>query len=148
MKSRTIMLIATLCSVVALGQVRTAEDDPHWPEQIVKRAFDEVSAGLRTSWSERYLARLGDSAAPEIMKLVAAKQPTKENAETALTLLKMSFADPRVIRHERDRSPTNTLALLDYLAKHTNDADVKSKISSARDQVKAQASNAEPKNNN
>jgi len=146
MKAITIMTVAMLCFPAAVGQVRTAEDDPHWPEQIVKRAFDEVSSGLRTSWSERYLARLGDSAAPEVMKLIVAKQPTKENAETALTVIKMSFADPHAIRHERDRNPANTLILLDYLDHHTSDADVKSKINSMRDRVKAQTTNPEPKN--
>lgn len=137
------MIIAILCFFAALGQTRTAEDDPHWPEQIVKRAFDEVSVGLRTSWSERYLARLGDSASPEIMKCISTKPFTNENAKTALTLVQMSFADPQVIRHERNRNPIDTLILLDYINKHTSDADLKSRIESIRKQLRAWPSVAE-----
>jgi hypothetical protein len=144
MRMTSMIVVVTLCSFATFGQVRTAEDDPHWPEQIVKRAFSEVSAGMRTSWSERYLARLGDGAAPEIMKIVSAKSPTTENAQTALMLVKMSFADPPVIKHEQNKNPTNTLILLDYLDRHTGDADVKSKITSTRGQLKAQVSNQVP----
>jgi hypothetical protein len=139
MKSRAIKLMTALCCVAAFGQARTAEDDPHWTQQIVKRAFDEVSAGLRTSWSERYLGRLGDSAAPAIMKLISIGQLTNQDAETAVTLAKMSFADPRSIKRSPDKSPTKTLALLSYLDKHVTDADVKSKIGSVRKQLKARA---------
>ena len=148
MKISTTMVMATLCFFAVVGQTRTAEDDPHWPEQIVKRAFDEVSTGLRTSWSERYLARLGDSAAPEIMKCISAKPSRKESTQTALTLVKMSFADPRTITREQNRLPTNTMVLLDYLDKHTRDADVKSKISSIRKQLQGESSRAKPKMSN
>jgi len=147
MKTIIITLTTILCSVVVLGQVKTAEDDPHWPQQIVRRAFDEVSAGLRTSWSERYLARLGDSAAPEIRRCISERPSTKENAETALALVKMSFANPRSIRHEQDRTPTNTLALLDYFDKHSADADVKLKVDSVRDELRARSPAVEPKKN-
>ena len=144
MKTSITIVIATLCSLAVFGQTKTAEDSPNWPDQIVQRAFNEVSAGLRTSWSERYLARLGDRAAPEILSRVSGKPLTKQDADTALTLVKMSFADTRSIRHEQDKAPTNTLALLDYLNKQTSDADVKSKIGSMRDQLKPKVQGVQP----
>lgn len=135
---RATIVILTLCSLPVAGQTKTAEDNPNWPHQIVQRAFNEVSAGLRTSWSERYLARLGDSVAPEILSLVSAKPLTKQDAETALTLVKMSFAEPRSIRHQQDRVPTNTLVLVDWIDKHTSDAGVKPNLNSMRDELKSQ----------
>ena len=65
----------------------------------------------------------------------------KQKAVTALTLLKMSFADPRSIRHVQDRDPTNTLVLLAYLDKHTSDAGVKSTIRSMRGELKSHQQN-------
>jgi hypothetical protein len=127
-----------LCSALADGERRIAEDDPQWRQQTVQRAFDEVSAGMYSSWSEKYLARLGDSAAPEIMNYLTAKYLTKKDAETALSLVKMSFANPGLIRRSPSRTPTNTLILLDYLDKHIIDADTKSRINSTRERLQAQ----------
>ena len=137
-----LLLVMTICSVVAVGQRKSAEDDPHWRQQVVQRAFSEVSAGLRTSWSERYLARLGDGTAPEILKILGSKPLGDKDAETALTLLRMSFADPRSIKRSSERTPTNTFGLLDYLDKHTTDADTKSKIKSTREQFQTKPSPA------
>lgn len=136
-------LVMTLCSVIAIGQRKLAEDDPQWRQQTVERAFHEVSNGLRTSWSEKYLARLGDSAAPEIMSYLRSRQLTKEDTVTALSLVKMSFANPSSIRHASSKSPKNTLILLDYLDKHTTDADTKSNIKSVREELQSQSFGAE-----
>jgi hypothetical protein len=138
MKSTACALIITLCSVIAVGQRKLAEDDPQWRQQTVERAFHEVSAGLSTSWSEKYLARLGDNAAPEIMRYLRARQLTKQDTLTALSLVRMSFANPSLIRHASNRAPKNTLALLDYLNNRASDADTKSKIKSARDDLQSQ----------
>jgi hypothetical protein len=136
-------LVMTLCSVIAIGQRKLAEDDPQWRQQAVERAFHEVSNGLRTSWSEKYLARLGDSAAPEIMSYLRSRQLTKEDTVTALSLVKMSFANPSSIRHASSKSQKNTLILLDYLDKHTTDADTKSNIKSVREELQSQSFGAE-----
>lgn len=148
MKRMLAILVVTICSVLAVGQRKIAEDDPQWRRQTVQRAFDEVSAGIRSSWSEKYLARLGDSAAPEIMNYLASKPVTKKNAETALSLVKMSFADPRLIRRNPGKVPTNTRALLDFLDKGTTDVDTKSKINSTRERLRLQALETEPKTSN
>ena len=71
------------------------------------------------------------------MKIVTARNLTKRDAEAAVALVNMSFALPRNIRHSADRTPTNTLVLLEYLDKHVVDTDIKSKINSARDRVQA-----------
>jgi hypothetical protein len=147
MKRKVVLLVVALYSLWAPGQQKTAEDDPHWRQHTVQNAFNEVSAGMRYSWTEKWLARLGDGAAPEIMNCVSAKPFTKKNAETALALVKMSFADPRLIKRDRDRAPTNTLVLLDYLDKHTSDADAKAEINSVRDQLHRQAPAVEPSKN-
>jgi len=128
-----------LCSVLAIGQRKAPEDDPQWRQQTVERAFHEVSAGLSTSWSEKYLERLGDNAAPGIMSYLHSRQLTKQDTLTALSLVRMSFANPSLIRHASNRDPKNTLVLLDYLNNRTNDADTKSKIKSARDDLRPQA---------
>jgi hypothetical protein len=143
-----ILFMVIVCSVVAIGERKLAEDDSQWRQETVQRAFNEVSVGMRSSWSEKYLARLGDSAAPEIMNLLASKGLTKKNAETALTLVKMSFADPRLIRRSPNRDPVNTLALLGYLDQHTTDADTKSTINSMREQLQAQSTGKELKKSN
>jgi hypothetical protein len=136
MKTIVAVLIVTISSI-AVGQRKLAEDNPQWRQQTVERAFAEVSAGMYSSWSEKYLARLGDSAAPEIMKLVAARPLTQRNANTALQLVNMSFAYPGLIRHIASRTPTNTLVLLNYLDAHVPDSNTKSKINSARQRVQA-----------
>lgn len=143
MKRIAAALVMTLCSVIAIGQRKLAEDDPQWRQQTVERAFHEVRNGLRTSWSEKYLARLGDSAAPEIMSYLRSRQLTKEDTVTALSLVKMSFANPSSIRHASSKSPQNTLIMLDYLDKHTTDADTKSKIKSVREELQSQSFGAE-----
>lgn len=140
MKAIVATMLVSMCSVVSLGQHKLAENDPQWRQQTVQRAFNEVSAGLYTSWSEKYLARLGDSSAPEIMKLVASRNLTKKDAETVLSLVKMSFANPRLIRGNASKTPTNTLTLLEYLTEHTVDGDTRSKISFVRNQMEAQSS--------
>lgn len=139
MKRIAAALVMTLCSVIAIGQRKLAEDDPQWRQQTVERAFHEVSNGLRTSWSEKYLARLGDSAAPEIMSYLRSRQLTKEDTVTALSLVKMSFASPSLIRHASNKSPKNTLILFDYLDKHTADADTKSNIKSVREELQSRS---------
>src|ERR1700752_1280473 len=98
MKSIELLIIA-LCSVIAVGQRKLAEDDTLWRQQTVERAFNEVSSGVSTSWSEKYLARLGDSAAPEILSHLRSRHLTDKDAVTALSLVKMSFANPALIRH-------------------------------------------------
>ena len=61
------VLTVALFPVSTIGQRKAAEDDPQWRRQTVERAFNEVSSGFSTSWSEKYFARLGDNAAPEIL---------------------------------------------------------------------------------
>jgi len=138
-KKVLLLLTVPLFPVFVIGQRKTADDDLQWRQQTVERAFHEVSAGLSTSWSEKYLARLGDNAAPGIMSYLRSRQLTKQDTLTALSLVRMSFANPSLIRHASNRDPKNTLVLLDYLSNRTNDADTKSKIKSARDDLRPQA---------
>jgi hypothetical protein len=147
MKSIIALLILTLTlwTVSSVGQTQISEDDPQWRQQTVRRAFDEVSAGMYYSWTEKWLARLGDSAAPEIMNLLATKNLSKKDAQTTLSLVKMSFAYPRLITHNQNRTPTNALVLLDYLDKHTSDANIKSNINSMRKQLHVSQSGTAPK---
>ncbi len=145
MKRMVTPLIVILCSVLSVAQRKIAEDDPQWRKQTVRRAFSEVSAGMRSSWSEKYLARLGDSAAPEIMEYLASRKPTKKDAETALSLLKMAFANPRLIRRSPSRIPKNSFVLLDSLDKRMTDADTKLKIKSTREQLQSLSSEPESK---
>jgi len=147
MKRNALVVIVVMCSLLAPAQRKTVEDDPHWREHTVQNAFDEVSVGMYYSWTEKWLARMGDGAAPEVMKCLSAKPLTKQNIETALTLVKMSFGFPRLIRHDQDRTPTNTLAFLDYLDKQSSDADVRLKIDSVRDELRARPPAMEPKKN-
>jgi hypothetical protein len=137
MKSMAAVLCITVCSMIAVGQRKLAEDDPQWRQQTVDRAFQEVTSGMRTSWSEKYLARLGDSAAPEIISYLRSRHLTNQDTVTALSLVKMSFADPSLIRNDSNKIPKNSLILLDYLDKHTTDADTKSKINAARDELQS-----------
>jgi hypothetical protein len=81
MKSIAALLVLTLWPIFVVGQKPMSEDDPQWRTQTVQRAFKEVSAGMYYSWSEKWLARLGDGAAPEIMSLVAAKGPSKKDVQ-------------------------------------------------------------------
>ena len=111
------------------------ENDPRWRQETVQRAFSEVSRGMYTSWSEKYLARLGDSVAPEVMKLLQQKKVTAKDAETAVSLVNMSFATPRMIRNEENRHPRSTLDLLDYLDQNAADSPTKSKIKSTRERL-------------
>jgi len=130
---------------------RMQKDSRHWgqwKQQTVRSGFDEVSAGMHSSWSDKYLARLGDSAAPEIMSYLASKQLTNKDVETALSLVEMSFSNPRLIRRSPSRTPTNTVLLLDYLDKHTSDADTRSRITSTREQLRGQPLGTEPRPNN
>jgi hypothetical protein len=129
------ILVMIVCSVFVVGQRKIGEDDPQWRQETVQRAFSEVSAGMATSWSVKYLARLGDRAAPEITSYLASKHLTSEDAETALSLVKMSFAIPRLIIRSADKTPTDTLILLDYLDTHTSDAHLKLEINSEREQL-------------
>ena len=145
MKSITRLLMGVLFTVLAIAQTKIGEDDPLWRQQTVQRAFSEVAAGQRSSWSEKYLARMADSAAPEIMKCVASKLLSKKDAETAMTLVKMSFANPRLIRNSSSRIPTNTLILLDYLEKHTTDTGTKLKFNLMRQQLQAGPTEHNPK---
>jgi hypothetical protein len=53
-------------------------------------------------------------------------------------VINMAFQLPRNIRHDSDRTPTKSLALLDYLDAHVVDADLKSKINVVRERLKLQ----------
>jgi hypothetical protein len=128
-------LIVSLSCLAAAGQRETSLDDPQVRRETVQRAFNELSNGTYTSWTEKYLARLGDSAAPEVMTIVTARNLTKKDAEAAVAIVKLSFAFPRNIRHEADKTPTNSFVLLDYLDQHVVEADTKSKIHSVRERI-------------
>jgi hypothetical protein len=73
------------------------------------------------------------------MSYLRSRQLTRQDTITALSLVRMSFANPSLIRHASNRTPTNTLALLDYLDNRTSDSDTKSKIKSARKDLHSQS---------
>src|ERR1041384_3003424 len=106
--------IVLFCGLALAQNDKNNEDDPQWRQETVQRAFSELSRGMYTSWSEKYLARLGDSVAPEVMKLLQQKGMTTKNAGTAISLVNLSFAMPRIILKEKNRHPLNSLSLLDY----------------------------------
>src|SRR5262249_51229069 len=110
-------LLLTVCAISAIGQRKLAEDDPQRRQYTVKRAFQEASAGMRSSWSEKYLARLGDSAAPTILDYISSKPIADKDIEAALALVDMSFGNISLITHSSNRVPTNTIVLLEYLDK-------------------------------
>ena len=92
---------------------------------------------MYTSWSEKYLARMGDSVAPEVMQLLGESQITAKNADTAISLVNLSLAVPRLIQRGEDRSPRNTLTLLDYLDRRVADSTVRAKIKSAQERLQS-----------
>ncbi len=132
MRSTAGFLLFVLFCSLAFAQ---NEDDPHLRQETVQRAFSEVSRGLYTSWSEKYLARLGDSVALEVMKLLQQKKVTAKDAATAVSLVNMSFAAPRMIRNEADRHPKNTLSLLDDLDQNAADSATKERIKSTLERL-------------
>jgi hypothetical protein len=127
------LLFVLFCGI-AIAQNEN-ENDARLRQETVQLAFSEVSRGMYTSWSEKYLARLGDSAAPEIMKLLQQKKMTTKDAQTAVSLVNMSFATPRIIRNEANRQPRSTLSLLDYLDQNSADSTTKAKIRSTRERL-------------
>lgn len=143
MKTNILAILVGLCSVLQSAQSLHAqkqfgEDDPQTRQRIVVNAFNEVSAKMYTSFSEKILGRLGDSAAPEIVKILSSKKSvSNKDVETALELSKIAFRTPQFIQHPANRVPTNTLALLDYLDKHAVDTGTRSKIDALRSQLQA-----------
>jgi hypothetical protein len=130
------LLLMLFCGPALAQKNQNNEDDPHWRQETVQRAFSELSRGMYTSWSEKYLARLGDSAAPEVMKLLQQKGMTTKNAETAISLINLSFAMPRIILNEENRHPRNTVSLLDYLDQNAAvDSATKAKIKTTRERL-------------
>jgi hypothetical protein len=111
------------------------KDDAKLGSESVQRAFSEVSRGMYTSWSEKYLARLGDSVAPEVTQLLANRKANENDSSTAVALINMAFASPNQIKNPEDRQPKNTLTMLELLDQRVRDSAIKAKIRSTRERL-------------
>ena len=147
MRSVATMVLLSILSatgVTQTGVTQKAEDDPHWRQEAVRRAFSEGSRGVTTGWTQKWMARLGDSAAPEVMKILKGKTITTKEAETALSIVDMSFATPSLILRNENRTPRNSLVLLDDLDQRVQDAPTREKIDAARQRILQQPNGAAP----
>jgi hypothetical protein len=89
------------------------------------RAFCETKAAVLrllsyptyTVSDQQVLSRAGDMAALAVIRSVSIEDlNSDEKARQVLLILKLAFADPRLITAHADRSPNGAMLLLDYLS--------------------------------
>jgi hypothetical protein len=107
---------------------------------LVKFELQMRSGGRKVihGFSQKGLGRLGDSVSEAILKILDDQAVTSpETVRDFLPIIRDSFAEPRLISIEADRTPRVTLFLLDYLKQRVNDAQTQQDIQETVEFVKA-----------
>ena len=105
-----------------------AGQSPENAGQVVRDALRVTSSGYYTGSTEKSLERLGDNAAIELIRIFEGRDLSPAEIRSALLIVDLSFAAPRVIAAESDRKPRATLLLLRYLDYQAREPELKDKI--------------------
>jgi hypothetical protein len=83
MRTKVVILVPIVSFFPCLGvsQRKTALDDPQTRQQVVQKAFRELVNGLYEGSTEKYLPRLGDSAAPDLVTILRAVPLSDKDVE-------------------------------------------------------------------
>jgi hypothetical protein len=131
----TLLLVFVLGGQFALCQANP--EDPYG-EKLVSSFVDHPGAPV-ISMQEKTVNRLGDGAAVGLIRRLGTHPPaTPEELQRILTVVKMAFAIPQIIRSEADREPKATLLLLSYLGYLPASASIKGEIEQTRSYVQQQ----------
>jgi len=108
-----LLLLLLIGSLFADAQTCLDQDDPY-AERAIQSALS--LNGVSLSFTEKAINRLGDRAALGLMRAMS-NQPltTPDQVRGVLSIIRNSFAAPRVIALDADRKPKATLFLLKYL---------------------------------
>jgi hypothetical protein len=106
---------------------------------LVKFELQMRSGGRKVihGFSQKGLVRLGDGVSDAILKILDDQELTRPDAvRNFLPIIRDSFAEPRLISIEADKTPRVTLFLLDYLKQRVNDAQTQQDIQETVDFIK------------
>ena len=136
-------ILAILCSFWLLCGVsiggESQEEDCYFI-RVVQNALKQAP-GVRVSFTEKYLHRLGDSASIALLKIMDRDKLTKaESVMATLDIIQQAFSYPHLISREIDRKPNITLFLLIHLHQDVSDAQVQSEIQQTIEFVKKKSS--------
>ena|SRR5271166_4240247 len=132
---RVLLFSIVLLSLPTLVPGQAEQTDA---EATVRQVWKHLSQGAYTSTDVKELGWLGDSSAVALTKILGGKILDTNDIESVLLTIKLSYADPRIVKTDSDRQPRTTLLLLHYLNLATNDTRLKEKIGNTEEFVSEQ----------
>jgi hypothetical protein len=120
MKSAGIFFVC-IYSVLMGGQAVA----PPNTEALISRVLQK---GAYDGWTSKQLGATGDAAAVALTKVIAGGHLSARDITSALIVVDLSFASPKGIENESDRSPRTALFVLQYLDQQSRDPNQKKRI--------------------
>ena len=104
-------------------------------EDIISHA---IAFGAFEGNMQKQIARMGDAASVSVTRVLAEREPSGNDIDIVLVILRSSFADPNGVETVTDREPRTTLFVLRSLNGYTSDADLKKRIADTRTYIQEQ----------
>lgn len=122
---RTVLVMAVLCCIVAVGQTSTdSQRDSHQSsaQQAVAILLADNGRAPIPGFLETRMSQLGDDAAVGVIQYLGERKTTTSKDFTSpqeiqriLRIIRMAFAVPNINHANGNRTPKATLVLLQYL---------------------------------
>lgn len=116
------------------------------PEHTVSRM---LSCGCLEGHDDKVLDGLGDASAVIITRVLAGRQPSTSEIDTALLILRMSFGNPKAVQAPNDREPRTALFVLRSFESYARDSASRKEVDDTRQYILGQSarSNSNPPSN-
>jgi hypothetical protein len=113
------------------------------PEHTISRM---ISCGCLEGHDDKVLDALGDANAVTITKILAGRQPSPSEIDTALLILRMSFGNPKTVQVLKDREPKTTFFVLRSFEFYARDSAARKRVADTKqyilDQLARSSSNS------
>lgn len=128
---RTFALILSGSFLALMANPVWAQTPHKSAEQAVRDALNATTSGYYTGSAEKELEPLGDAAAIELIRDFAGRDLAPQEIRGSITVLRMSFAAPKLIVAQADRRPRAALLLLRYSEYQATDTALKQAVADA-----------------
>jgi hypothetical protein len=109
------------------------------PEHTVSRM---LSCGCLEGHDDKVLDGLGDASAVILTKVLAGRQPSTSEIDTALLILRMSFGNPKAVQVPYDREPRTTLFVLWSFESYARDSASRKQVEDTRQYILDQSASS------
>jgi len=128
----TILILCIACQSLSQGKEETSCDDGC--VDVIRSLVKAQKTGFSTSWLEKNNRNLGDRIGVGLQRIFSKKEiSNSDNIRLFLPIIREAFADPKMIRVERLRSPVRTLQLLKRVYDASENEDIRKQIETLMD---------------